>query len=168
MLKKAIVTAALAFAMSPAFAGKPVPVELAPMVHEHAELVIVAPDGTSTSYTPADLEGFATYSLTTTTPWREEPAQFEGVILSDILAKHGLDGVDSILVTAENDYATTMERELLDSVTILVATRVDGERHSRRARGPIQFVIDSETYAASDLTSESNFVWMAARIEPGQ
>ena len=151
--------------ISSAMAGALTPVELEPIKHAKASLVIIGADGASTTYTPAELEHFTTYSLTTTTPWREEPAEFEGVLLSEVLAAHGLDNAASILVTAENDYSTTMSRELLDSVPILVATRVDGQPHSRRARGPIQFVIDSDAFATSDLTSESNFVWMAARIE---
>ena len=142
-------------------------VELAPISHADAALVVVGADGNEIAYSPAELEEFTTYSLTTTTPWREEPATFEGVLLSDLLAANGLESVGSILVTAENDYSTVMERELLESVDILVATRVDGRPHTRRARGPIQFVIQHEVFATSDLTSESNFVWMAARIEAG-
>ena len=142
-------------------------VELAPINHADAALVIVGVDGSETTYSPAELEQLTTYSLTTTTPWRDEAATFEGVLLSDLLAANGLDSVESILVTAENDYSTIIERELLDSVEILVATRVNGLPHTRRKRGPIQFVIDDEAYSSSELTSESNFVWMAARIETG-
>lgn len=161
------IMAALILSVLPSLAVTPDPVELEPIQHANAFLVVVGADGLETKYTPAQLEEFTTYSLTTTTPWRKEPARFEGVLLSDILAAHGLDSVDAIRVTAENDYSTVMERELLETVQILVATRVDGRPHSRRARGPIQFVIGSEAFGSSGLTSESNFVWMAARIEPG-
>lgn len=140
-------------------------VELAPIQHAQASLVIIGSDGSETTYTPAMIEQFQTYSMTTTTPWRDEPANFEGALLSDILASHGLENVSSIVVTAENDFTTTLSQDLLDTVDILVATRVNGKPHSRRERGPIQFVIDSETFSASNLTSESNLVWMAARIE---
>ncbi|MEM6891579.1 MAG: hypothetical protein AAF636_26175 [Pseudomonadota bacterium] len=156
---------ALAMSVSSAMAGTMSPVKLEPITHTQASLEVIGANGVSTTYTPAELEQFTTYSLTTTTPWREEPAEFEGVLLSEVLAAHGLDSAASILVTAENDYSTTMARELLDSVQILVATRVNGRPHSRRARGPIQFVIDSEEFTSSPLTTESNFVWMAARIE---
>ncbi len=156
---------ALALSASSVFAGPPVEVELAPMTHAEATLLVVGADGAEIRYSPADLEGFTTYRMTTTTPWRDEPANFEGVLLADLLAASGLDGVDAIAVTAENDYSTVLTRALWESVDILVATRVDGRPHSRRARGPIQFVIDSETFNSSDLTSESNLVWMAARIE---
>lgn len=154
----------LAFAQ-PVAAGEFSPVDLEPLRHQRATLVVVGADGVETSYTPAALESFTTYALTTKTPWREKAARFEGVLLSDILAAHGL-GNTPILVTAENDYSTTMTRELLDSVPVMVATRVDGKAHSRRERGPIQFVIDAD--AATDpggLVTDSDFVWMAARIE---
>ena len=52
--------------------------------------MIVAADGTEKSYSPADLEKFQTYSLTTTTPWRDDPADFQGVLLNDVLAANGL------------------------------------------------------------------------------
>ncbi|MEY1554427.1 molybdopterin-dependent oxidoreductase [Yoonia sp. R2331] len=140
-------------------------VSLEPIAHDQATLVIVGQDSTEMSYSPAELETLPTYRVTTTTPWREQPADFDGVLLSDLLDANGLGGADAILVTAENDYTTTLTRELIDSVEILVATRVNGEPHSRRERGPIQFVIEKSQFEGSPLTSESNFVWMAARIE---
>ena len=157
--------AALALSSHTLFAGALVEVDLDPISHIDAELVIVGMDGAETTYSPADLEAFQTYSLTTTTPWRDEPAVFEGVLLRDVLDAGGLSEIDSIAVTAENDYRTVIQRALWETVDILVATRVDGRPHSRRARGPIQFVIDHDEFNASGLTSESNLVWMAARIE---
>ena len=147
------------------FAGPIEQSQLATIDHEQATLTIVQPNGVEILYSAPQLEEFTTYSLTTTTPWRDQPAMFEGVLLSDILSKSGLDDSQSILVTAENDYQTTISKELLDSIQILVATRVDGQRHSRRNRGPIQFVIDAVAFENSPLTAESNLVWMAARIE---
>ena len=141
---------------------------LPPIEHEQAALTVVASDGVETRYSAAELEMFPTYSLTTTTPWRDEPTVFEGVLLSDILEKNGLNGSPSILVTAENDYQTTLSKDLIDSVQILVATRVDGKAHSRRVRGPIQFIIDAEAFAGSSLATEASLVWMAARIEAAE
>ena len=86
-------------------------------------------------------------------------------MLRDILSANGLDEVGSILVTAENDYTTKMTRDLWQSVDILVSTRVNGAPNSRRTRGPILFVIEQGVFESSNLTSESNLVWMAARIE---
>ena len=164
-LLKTLFAAAL-LAAQPVFAGEITPVELQPMKHRKAQLTVIAPDGTTRTYTPAQLEQFPTYQLTTATPWRDEPAVFEGVLLADVLSANGLSGTAAIQVTAENDYSTSITQSLIEEVEILVATRVEGKPHTRRARGPIQFVIDAEAFAGSDQTSESNFVWMAARIEP--
>ena len=157
--------AALALSAQSALSGPLSKVELEPITHVDAALVVVGNDGTEHKYSPADLEEFTTYSLTTTTPWRDEPAEFQGVLLADVLAATGLDSASSIAVMAENDYRTVIPQAVWQEVDILVATRVNGRAHSRRARGPIQFVIDMETFNASELTSESNLVWMAARIE---
>jgi len=149
-----------------AWANDLVRVDLPDIQHISANLLVVDATGHETIYTPADLEEFATYQMTTVTPWRVNPARFEGVLLADILERHGLDQSNGILVTAENDYQTAFDQNLIANVDILVATRVDGRPHSRRERGPIQFVIHHTVFDSSPLTSESNLVWMAARIEP--
>ena len=71
----------------------------------------------------------------------------------------------AIRVVAENDYAVTIPRAVWEASPLLVATRVDGAAHSRRARGPIQFVFDMAAYEASEVITESHWVWSAARIE---
>lgn len=167
MIARIATAIALAAGMAAAAsAGQPEPVKLAPVDHMQAALEVVGADGQSKTYTPNDLEGFDTYRLRTVTPWREEPAEFDGVLLVDVLAASGMADVPAIRVTAENDFSSVIRREVWMSVPILVATRVDGNPHSRRARGPIQFVIDMEAYQGSDVASESDLVWMAARIEP--
>lgn len=156
----------LIFLTQSLFAGSLAEVKLAPIAHLEATLVVAGTDGVETVYTPAQLEKFPTYSLTTTTPWRDEAAMFEGVLLSDILASRGLDKIDAVTVLAENDYKTALPRELWESVRILVATRVNGGPISRRERGPFLFVIDRETFNKSELATSAHLVWMATRIEP--
>ncbi len=146
----------------------PEPVALPSINHANAQVVVVRPDGTEIAYSPADLEQLPTYRVRTTTPWRTEAAEFEGVLLSDVLAANGLAEADAIMVTAENDFTSTIERTVWETVDVLIATRVDGRPHSRRARGPIQFVIDMDAYANSGVAREEHLVWMAARIEAAQ
>ena len=151
--------------ISRAVADAPNPVDLAPISHATAELVIVDADGVERRFTPATLEELDTFRLRTTTPWREEPAEFDGVLLSDLLQAGGLAGAEEIRVTAENDYSTVIPRAVWESTPVLVATRVDGRAHTRRERGPIQFVISMQDYEASTIATEAHMVWMAARIE---
>lgn len=166
-MKFSLFSAAAAFFLSTQtlWADPIVPVDLDPITHANATLVVVGADGRETAYSPSALEELPTYSLTTRTPWRDVPATFEGVLLSDLLAAHGIDGATAISVKAENDYATVIPRVIWDELDVLVATRVNGQAHTRRARGPIQFIIDMDAYDASDRTIEANLVWMAARIE---
>lgn len=143
-------------------------VTLAPIAHRNASLTLALPGGTRVTYTPAELEDLATYQLNTRTPWREEAARFEGIRLKDLLAKHGLDQVQAITVRAENDYTIIMDRAVWEAEDFLIATRVDGRAHSRRARGPIQFVLDWDAYQSSDVAQESHLVWMVAEIAPAE
>ena len=149
-----------------ALAAQPEPVTLAPMEHVPAQLVVVDIDGAEHVYTATDIEALGSYRLVTTTPWRDEPTLFEGGLLQDLLAAHGLTSMDAIQVTAENDFQTILERSVWENVPVVLATRVEGAPHSRRARGPIQFVVSDEVYGVSPHVAERHLVWMAARIEP--
>ncbi len=167
MLRRTVSAALIAAVFATAgWAGQPEPVKLTPIKHASASLEVIGTDGSSRVYTPEDLESFATYRLKTTTPWRQEAAEFDGVLLTDIHAASGLSDVPALRVTAENDFSSVIRREVWQWIPVLVATRVDGRPHSRRARGPIQFVMDMDAYSASDAASESDLVWMAVRIEP--
>ena len=144
----------------------PEPVQLDRIEHTAAELTVTAADGTEVTYDSERLEQLPTYRLLTTTPWRDEAANFEGVLLRDLLKAHNLADAAEILVTAENDYTVTIPRQIWMELDVLVATRVNGAPHSRRARGPIQFVIDMDSYQNHAAAREDHLVWMAARIEP--
>lgn len=158
------ILAALAAAVAAGVAAAPVKTALEPLTHLDATLTIRAPDGSVHVYTPAMLEELPTYSLTTATPWREKPARFEGILLSDLLERHGMADLDAIRVIAENDYTTTIERAVWTATPMVIATRVDGRAHSRRERGPIQFVVDSADYERLGEVREHHLVWMAATI----
>ena len=159
--------AALVFFLTalPAAAELPERVDLTPIEHLEASLEVISPDGTSHRFTPEELETFETYRLVTRTPWRDEPAQFEGVLLTDLLESTGLSSASEIMVTAENDYRTSIPGHAWAEMPILLATRVNGAPLSRRERGPILFVVPFESYTASSSFQESYLVWMAARIE---
>lgn len=150
----------------PAFSERLMQVELNPIQHNRGALVVVDMQGTKTNYSSADLENMTTYRMVTTTPWRRAPTQFDGVMLVEILRKHGLDQVSEILVSAEDGFGTLLSRDLFQSVDILVATRVNGKAHQRRQRGPLQLIIHEQDFRAPTLAKEANLVWMVARIAP--
>lgn len=164
----AVCAAALTLASATPSPAEVVAVTLAPAEHPPATLTVLDQRGVEHVYTQADLERLPTYRMVTTTPWRPEPAAFEGILLSDLLGRHGLADMREIRVIAENEYTTTVEREVWTDTPLLIATRVDGIPHSRRARGPIQFVVEDIDHRRLGHVEERHFVWMASRIEPGR
>lgn len=141
-------------------------VTLPPLTLNQATLTIAGPDGEKT-FDGGQLEALGAHRVTTRTPWRETPATFDGVLLTDVLAASGLSDAKAIRVFAENDYAVDIARSVWSDRPALIATRVDGAPHDRRERGPLQFVFPMDADAATaESDFESNWVWMAARIEP--
>lgn len=147
-----------------ALAG-PVSIDHQPIPLARAQLVVAGPDG-DVVYTPSELEMLGFKRLTTVTPWRSAPTAFDGVLLTDILAANGLEDATAIQVIAENDYMVRITSDVWERWPILVATRVNGRAHSRRQRGPIQFILPmSDDNEAGQEEYHNNWVWMAARIE---
>ncbi len=166
ILRTALYSLTLTLATSAFASGAPSPTTLAPIEHSDASLTVHADDRSSVTYTLTELERFPTYTLTTVTPWRPEPATFEGVLLNDVLAASDLRDAPAIRVTAENDFSSDIPKEVWDSVPVLLATRVNGGPISRRERGPILFVVEDSLYQTVGVVEERHLVWMAARIEP--
>lgn len=164
ILKSVGVALCLAFVSGAAMAG-PVAVQLEPIRHANAQLVVAGTNGDVT-YSPEELEAIGAQRMVTMTPWRDEEAAFDGVLLTDVLEANGLGDADAIRVIAENDYAVVIPSNVWKRWPILVATRVNGKAHSRRERGPIQFVLPmSDDGEAGASGNGKNWVWMAARIE---
>jgi len=143
----------------------PVKIDHSPIPLHRAQLTVIGPKG-ETVYTPQQLEEINFRRLTTVTPWRETPAAFDGVLLTDLLAANGMGEASAISVIAENDYVVEISAEVWKRWPILVATRVNGLAHTRRQKGPIQFILPMSDDRAAGLEEyQSNWVWMAARIE---
>ena len=132
--------------------AEPVAVELEPIRHASAQLTVAGPGG-ETMYSPADLEALGASRMVTVTPWREQEAAFDGVLLTDLLDANGLSEADAIRVVAENDYAVVIPSEVWKKWPILVATRVNGKAHSRRERGPLQFILPMSDAPESGASS---------------
>ena len=166
IFRTALISLTFALGSGIAALAGPSPTTLAPIVHGNASLTVQGTGGRAMAYSIGDLERFPTYRLTTATPWRQEPATFEGVLLTDVLAASGLRDTPAIRVTAENDFTSDIPKAVWDSVPVLVATRVNGAPISRRERGPILFVVEDALYDEVAVVEERHLVWMAARIEP--
>lgn len=137
-------------------------VQLEKINHQPATLTV---DGeTKSVYSNADLEQFKTYAVTTRTPWRDAPATFEGVLLTDVLKKHGLDDASMIRMVAENDYIVDLPRSVWTDRPALIATRVDGKGLTRKERGPFYLVFPMDADPSTSGDFENYWVWMIAKV----
>ena len=139
------------------------PAELTPIEHPQTALIVSGPRKT-TIYTQETLEQLQTYSLTTSTPWRDQPARFEGVLLTDLLAEHGLGNASAIRFLAENDYEVDLLRADWLARPALIATRVDGRPLTRAERGPFYLVFPLDADPTTGGYFTTYWVWMIAEI----
>lgn len=159
----AVASSALAFSGAlPAFATEAVTLETLPAAA--GALTVQATDGAETTYDTTTLEALGARRMITTTDWHGENAAFDGVLLSDLLARHDLMDVPAIRVVVENDYAVTFTAEAIAEAPILVSTRVNGKNLGRRTRGPFFFAIDADDLARGDHLAERHSVWFATLI----
>lgn len=140
------------------------PVDLEPITHRLQTLTVVDDAGQEHVYSQSDLENLTTYQVATTTPWRDEETVFEGVLLHELLSMHGIMGPRDLRVTAQNDYVIEIENRIVQTESILIATRANGRPLGRRDRGPYLFVVPDQVFNGSGGFSERHLVWMAARL----
>ncbi|PWC91555.1 hypothetical protein TSO5_19555 [Azospirillum sp. TSO5] len=120
--------------------------------------------GQERSYSREEFEAMGLATLTTRTPWNQDPVEFSGVKLSTFLRQIGASG-RTLRVTALNDYVTTIPIEDVKYDPIL-ATRRDGKPMSIRDKGPI-FIIypfDDDKSLNSELFF-SRCAWQVKSIQ---
>lgn len=148
---------------------------LAPSAHATESSVQVASEpilvvsglvaaGQERSFTRDEFEGMGVSSLTTRTPWNQDPVEFSGVKLSTFLKQVGATG-RVLRVTALNDYVTNIPVDDVKYDPIL-ATRRGGKQMSVRDKGPI-FIIypfDEDKSLNSELYF-SRCAWQVKAIQ---
>ena len=120
--------------------------------------------GQERSFTREEFEAMGLSSLTTRTPWNQDPVEFSGVRLSTFLKQVGATG-RALRVTALNDYVTTIPVEDVRYDPIL-ATRRNGKTMAIRDKGPI-FIIypfDDDKSLNSELYF-SRCAWQVKSIQ---
>ena len=116
-------------------------------------------------FTREEFEAIGMATLTTRTPWNQEPVAFSGIKLSAFLRHVGATKARMLRVTALNDYVTTIPVEDVAHDPIL-ATRRNGKVMAVRDKGPI-FVIypfDQDKSLNSELYF-SRSAWQVKSIE---
>ena len=113
----------------------------------------------------AMLEALPQHSFTTMTPWAQQPLQFSGPLLRDVLQTVGAQG-QRLVARALNDYSVQIPVQDPLAYDMVVATRMNGQPMSVRQRGPL-FVVypfDSKPELKSSTYIERS-IWQLRAIE---
>ncbi|MER9998576.1 molybdopterin-dependent oxidoreductase [Mesorhizobium sp. M0051] len=125
-------------------------------------------NGESTPITLRQLEKLGLYRITTPSPFESGQLTFEGVLFSDVLKLIGLEGKDSVVLRAVDDYVQIIPREDWTDGPLLLATRQDGKLLTRRTQGPTRLVYPLNDYPSFDTPiRKPRWVWLIKAIESG-
>lgn len=121
-------------------------------------------DGSSRSFSLAELEALGTQTLTTTTPWHDGKVTFEGVAFARLMDALKAKG-DTAEVTALNAYSIDIPVEDLVRNKAILALKRDGQYMPVSDKGPVFIVYPFD--ADSSLRTEVHYsrsVWQVRSI----
>jgi hypothetical protein len=124
-------------------------------------------DGTHALFDVSMLQALGLVTVRTRTPWTEGTAEFEGVLLRDVLRLVGAKR-ETILASALNDYVAEIPPADAVQHDVILALKKDGEYLTVRNMGPILVLYPFDSDPA--LQTEEVYarsVWQLARLEVG-
>lgn len=92
-------------------------------------------------------------------------ATFSGPLVRTLLDVAGAGDATTMHTVALNDYVADVPVSDADEMSLIVATRMDGEPMSVADYGPTRFVYPSEERELDPATYEPRWVWQLATIE---
>jgi hypothetical protein len=113
----------------------------------------------------AMLEEIGTTKLKTSTAWTTGEAEFEGVLVRDLLDALGAEGT-LVVATALNDYVVSIPLRELYDYPVLLALKMNGEYLELRDKGPIWIVYPRDQF--SELRNsmvDKKWVWQLSELE---
>ena len=113
----------------------------------------------------AMLEEIGTTKLKTSTAWTTGEAEFEGVLVRDLLDALGAEGT-LVVATAVNDYVVSIPLRELYDYPVLLALKMNGEYLELKDKGPIWIVYPRDQF--SELRNsmvDKKWVWQLSELE---
>lgn len=94
----------------------------------------------------AGFEAIGTRTIKTSTSWTDGVVEFEGVLITDVLAKIGADGVKSVRVAAINDYSYTIPFKDVKDYPVILAFKMNGKYLTPRDKGPLWVIYPRDEF----------------------
>lgn len=130
-------------------------------------LELVGVDGSRTlELTSDDLAAMPQTTVVTQTDFSDGTVTFTGPLARDVLAKFGLDSLQTVRFTAANDYYVDIPTDDFRTYDVILAMTADGKPLSRRDKGPLWLIYPISDHAElSDPSYLRRLIWQVVRIE---
>jgi hypothetical protein len=111
------------------------------------------------------LQTLPRHELSTSTSVTDGVNHFEGFLMRDLLEWLGASGETSIAI-ALNDYIVEIPLQDFYDYDVILATHMDGQRLTRRDKGPLWIVYPRDDHAElQDIRYDYRWVWQLHRLE---
>ena len=133
----------------------------------NAETVLtVSYQGKSHAFSMADLQVMPSETVATETPWTDGMSSYRGVPLSHLLKAVQAKHVQSMKVTALNDYHAVVDYPAIQKYPVILAYEADGKAMRVRDKGPLWLLYPLSDYEALRVPKRhSEMVWQIKTIE---
>lgn len=113
-----------------------------------------------------DLEMLNQYSLRTENEFVDGPTLFIGPLARDVLDTVGRGLSDTVVLTAANDFQVEIPVSDFDKYDVVFAMSANGERLSRRDKGPIWVIYPTSQHKdLQDPVYNARLIWQLVRID---
>ena len=124
-----------------------------------------AQSGTEITLTEQALMAMPHASIRTENEFVDAMTSFSGPLGRDILALLG-EGGSTVVLTAVNDYAVEVPVEDFMKYDVVFAMSADGERFSRRDKGPLWVIYPMSDFAElQDPVYNARLIWQLVKVE---
>ncbi len=123
------------------------------------------PDGTEITLTERALMAMPHVYIKTKNEFVDDVTTFSGPLARDVMALLDVDG-SSVVLTAVNDYSVEVPLEDFVKYDVVFAMAADGERFSRRDKGPLWVIYPMSDFPElQDPVYNARLIWQLVKVE---
>ncbi|WP_181164425.1 molybdopterin-dependent oxidoreductase [Amaricoccus solimangrovi] len=122
--------------------------------------------GAETSLSLAELRAMPWTTVSTRNLYNDGVVAYAGPLMRDVLARLGLDGADSVICVALNDYEVEIPTADFRDWDVILAMEADGAPLSPRETGPLWIIYPQTDHPELDAPIyNQRLIWQLIRIE---
>jgi hypothetical protein len=116
--------------------------------------------------TMEQIQALKQHTIVTANEFTNGPVSYTGPLARDVLEQLALDSVDTVRFTAANDYYIDVPTEELHRYDVVLALEADGQRLSRRDKGPLWLMYPiSDNPELAGPVYNARLIWQVVRVE---